>query len=361
MRPEEFRGKSQEELEKIASETNYGAIYELANRYKKMDITPSEEELNRYREMNILTDSQDGILHRKLYERVEAICKEINDNDSNCYLGMLYYNNNMKDYSKEKSNYQIAKEYFDKCAEEGNILAKEYLGKMYYFGVGVEKDYDKAKEYFEICEKENPLYGSYFLGLMYYYGEGVELDYEKARQYFEIAKKDETSNYFLGCMYYYGEGVEKDYFKAQEYFEKECKFKDAESIYYLGEIYLNGLTGNKDEKKAENEYFSKIEKYYLLSIIYYCLGLTITEYDKIMNLISSTRQELEDLMDTIPVDHPAPRIYNKIYYLSDNQYNYIKQKVEKKVSDFKEFSIKDKFTSEEEVEKYVENVLNCEN
>lgn len=57
-----------------------------------------------------------------------------------------------------------------------------------------------------------------YLGYVYYWGEGVEKDYQKAMMYYEIAAGQtdfpypaEEAKFFLGEMYYWGNGMEKDY------------------------------------------------------------------------------------------------------------------------------------------------------
>lgn len=354
MKLEELKNKNQEELEKMASNKDYTAIYELANRYRNMAILPEDNIYEEYKKSGIFLDNKPEVVHVKLYRRAKQLCEEENSSNSNCYLGMLYYYNYI---AYNGNNYDKAKSYFESSYKDGNSLATEFLGRMYYYGKGVEKDYSKAIEYFKKCENEENNSSKYLLGVMHYYGEGVKQDYLKAKEYFENSLSEKSSNYFLGCMYYFGEGVDVDYTKARKYFETESKYGDTESIYYLGEIYSEGLGTNKDENKAQ-EYFSKIEKDYLLSVIYYCLGLEITDYDKIVEIINYDRDKFEEYMGTIPVEHPASIVYKKLYYLTDNQYEYIRNFAKKKLENYNGFNIKDKFSSEKQIEEYVSRIIN---
>ncbi len=93
-------------------------------------------------------------------------------------LGQRYYNGigvNI-DYAK-------AREYFEVAAENGSQASNYYLGKIYYNGNGVETNHLKAKEYFEKSSKADNVFSTYYLGKIYYWGDGVEKDYNKANEY----------------------------------------------------------------------------------------------------------------------------------------------------------------------------------
>ena len=78
------------------------------------------------------------------------------------------------------TNHVKAKEYFEKASNADNVFAKYYLGKLYYWGDGVEKDYNKANEY-KVTILNKPIYANQRAGLEEFYSltdfEGVTKDY----------------------------------------------------------------------------------------------------------------------------------------------------------------------------------------
>ena len=72
------------------------------------------------------------------------------------------------------------KNYYEKAADEGNVNAQYYIGKLYYKGKGIEKDYKKAFEYLKKAAEQGHVDAQYYLGKCYYDGKGVEKDYVKA-------------------------------------------------------------------------------------------------------------------------------------------------------------------------------------
>ncbi|WP_120912789.1 tetratricopeptide repeat protein [Helicobacter pylori] len=97
------------------------------------------------------------------------------------------------------------------------------------FDLGVKsieaKDYIQAKKYFEkACELKDGG-GCFNLGRLYYYGEGVEKDFKKAFALFEKACDLNNSGGCgtLGMLYEFGQGVEKNLTKAAYFYSKACK------------------------------------------------------------------------------------------------------------------------------------------
>ena len=57
---------------------------------------------------------------------------------------------------------------FEKSSSADNVFSKYYLGKLYYWGDGVEKDYNKANEY-KNSILNKPIYASQEAGLQDFY------------------------------------------------------------------------------------------------------------------------------------------------------------------------------------------------
>ena len=104
-------------------------------------------------------------------------------------------------------------------ANNGDVGAIYELGKVYFYGAGVEKDFGKAKEYFETAAEKGSVGANYYLGKIYYNGNGVQTNHVKAKEYFEKSANADNvfSTYYLGKLYYWGDGVEKNHDKANAF------------------------------------------------------------------------------------------------------------------------------------------------
>jgi TPR repeat protein len=72
-------------------------------------------------------------------------------------------------------------------AEQGDAVALNTLGVMYYDGDGVEKDYTEAVSYFRKAEALGNADAQQNLGQVYYHGHGVPIDYMKSIEWFTKA------------------------------------------------------------------------------------------------------------------------------------------------------------------------------
>ncbi|PKN03827.1 hypothetical protein CVU75_00200 [Candidatus Dependentiae bacterium HGW-Dependentiae-1] len=183
-----------------------------------------------------------------------------------------------KYYFGQNLEYTKAREFFEQAANQKtdpcvNVLARLYLGEMYYYSLGVKEDHLKALDYFEQVEAQTIEPGAKalarrYLGQIYYLSKHITVDYLKAHTYFlqatEHPKAQADAQQYLGLMYYFGQGVAIDYSKAREYFEmaanqtKKPKIQ-ARAQYYLGLIYNLGQSVAVDNVKAR-EYFQQAAK-----------------------------------------------------------------------------------------------------
>lgn len=62
--------------------------------------------------------------------------------------------------------------------------AQANVGRMYYYGEGVEKDYEKAFQWRSVAAKKNIAEAVHGLRIAYQEGHGVEQNDEKAFQFF---------------------------------------------------------------------------------------------------------------------------------------------------------------------------------
>lgn len=121
----------------------------------------------------------------------------------------------------------------------GGLMAKPNPKELFDLGVksSKAKDYIQAKKYFEkACELKDGR-GCFNLGRLYYYGEGVEKDFKKAFALFEKACDLNNGGGcgVLGFLYGSGKGVEKNLIKAAYFYSKACKLGDQEACEALKE------------------------------------------------------------------------------------------------------------------------------
>jgi hypothetical protein len=113
------------------------------------------------------------------------------------------------------------------ACDGGDAYGCYNLGRMYYYGEGVQEDYFKAVELFTKACDGGYARGCKNLGDMYENGEGVRQDYSKAVELF--TKACDMGNAggcnSLGLMYEFGKGVRQDYEQALKYYGKACDMK----------------------------------------------------------------------------------------------------------------------------------------
>lgn len=116
-------------------------------------------------------------------EAVPLLMKLIDNGETvaNCYLGIIYECGG----SDVSTNYEYARFYYARAAEDGWIDGHIGLGRIYYYGLGVDQDLEGAFTRFERIDQAgiaSPI-ADFYLGQMLYLGEGVKKDVGRARLY----------------------------------------------------------------------------------------------------------------------------------------------------------------------------------
>lgn len=125
-----------------------------------------------------------------------------------------------------------------------------------------KKDYAKAAKIFNELADKNDALGLFFLGKCYYYGLGVKQDYQKAFNSFSEAAQaglSEAQN-SVGVCYLKGHGVDRDIDGAFSWFEKGAKQGNPTALYNLANCYRDGAGVKKDKEKARHLYEEAIDK-----------------------------------------------------------------------------------------------------
>ncbi|MEA2085148.1 MAG: tetratricopeptide repeat protein [Thermodesulfobacteriota bacterium] len=224
-----------------------------------------------------------------------------------------------------KKDLDLAVYWFQKAAEQGDVVAQERLGRMLFVGQGVEKDIEKAaywvqkaaeqgyhrarnildivnkqigkkreesrraedaatgrdlKQEIEWYEKEAE-YGNidaqFFLGQKYSVGVEVEQDLERAFYWFlKAAERDNVeARQIVAQMYIKGEGVGRDPEEAAYWFEKVAKTDNIDARNTLARMYAEGEGVEKDPEEAAYWYRKAAEQG--SSVAQYSLGFMYLE------------------------------------------------------------------------------------
>ena len=137
------------------------------------------------------------------------------------------------------------------------------LGKLLLFGHGVKQAYDSAAMHLKMAAELGHNDAKNSLAFMYMHGLGIPVDQKKAAALYESAAKggNAEAQFNVGLCKLGGIGVEQEY-EAAEYWLKKARTwptastKNASKRHvvaagrHLARIYLEGLGGQRDWKKA---------------------------------------------------------------------------------------------------------------
>jgi len=131
---------------------------------------------------------------------------------------------------------------FKKLEKAGSLDAIAEIGNIYELGGGgVEQDFLEAKKWHtKALNYANDPMACLALGRLYYFGNGVEQNYEKSFSYFNRLKEQNMPGalYALGRMYEKGEGTNQDLDVAQQYYEKAIQLGHAVAQRDIGLVHI---------------------------------------------------------------------------------------------------------------------------
>ncbi|MVV49016.1 sel1 repeat family protein [Pseudomonas sp. PB120] len=91
---------------------------------------------------------------------------------------------------RNKGDYVSALNIFQSLAQDGDAKAQYQLGKLYYFGSGVEVDYKKAFYWFKLSAERGVREAQHNLAVMYQDGNGTEKNEAASWQWYTQAAKN---------------------------------------------------------------------------------------------------------------------------------------------------------------------------
>lgn len=153
-------------------------------------------------------------------------------------------------------------ECYELCVEQGMAVAALNLGTLYYTGRFVEQDYRRAFQLYKIAADQGNIQGICNCGYCYYYGRHSKIDYPEAFKYFALGAllhDDANCLYKLGDMYLNGYAAEKNETFAFHLYTralKRCQNDEgsaecmADAQYRVGKCLLYGTGCQKDPEEA---------------------------------------------------------------------------------------------------------------
>lgn len=170
-----------------------------------------------------------------------ATAQEYEDQASIPLYYDLYYDDDADEF--DEIDYYIETESWDEVLE----WACENHDSLY------EHIVKKVIECYELCMEQGMPVAMLNLGTFYYNGKFVEQDFKKAFALYKMAADAGELRAICNCGYcfYYGRHQQIDYAEAYKYFTRGALlFNDANCLYKLGDMYLNGYGIDKNEKYA---------------------------------------------------------------------------------------------------------------
>ena len=178
----------------------------------------------------------------KLYKQAA----EMNDPE-----GMFLYGDMLRFGDSSLAEKKEGYNWIEKAAKAGYKEAIPVIGWMYFNGgESFDRDYEKAYPYLEEAADYDPE-ANLLLGKMFFYGLGVEQNYQKAIKYL---LKSETNwgdaNYLLAQSYALGLGTEENTEVAQKYWKALVKDPSREALFSIGHSFYYGVLTKQDYNQA---------------------------------------------------------------------------------------------------------------
>jgi uncharacterized protein len=254
-------------------------------------------------------------------EKIIEFCESaVRLNNSNGYTQMGCFYDVGDIFEKESSK---AYEYYEKAVEmNSNTIALYNIARMSEYGIGCTVNFEKAAEYYQKCANLHNAHGLRGLARLYNEGKGVQKDIEKSIELYEEAIKERNTQSMNELADIYVTRAEnlvdppaidptgyttqeyaelqskrnrivesnakkklKNYQKAFSLYNDAVKHGDAEAMYNLASLYLEGRGVNENNNKVTELLRTAIKKRHsdsmvLLAYYYYYGTLNTVPQDR---------------------------------------------------------------------------------
>lgn len=137
-------------------------------------------------------------------------------------------------------------------AEQGNMAAQYTLGKMYYFGLNVNRNVVESEKWYLLAAEQGHLDAQLHLANNYYYGRDYTRNDAEAFRLFQLAADQGSAEaqYYLGESYAKGNGIEENLAESIKWYKLAAAQNYSEAQYQLGNLTLNGNGIKQDYAEA---------------------------------------------------------------------------------------------------------------
>ena len=129
----------------------------------------------------------------------------------------------------QSHDYAEAMRWFRMAAGQGDAVAEDDVGELYFFGHGVPIDYAQAMVWYRRSAAQGNATAQDGIGALYARGQGVKVDYGEALKWFRLSAAQGNSDAanWLGYFYTHGLGVTQNENTAQDWYAKSRADKAA--------------------------------------------------------------------------------------------------------------------------------------
>jgi len=116
----------------------------------------------------------------------------------------------------KSGDYETALKEWKPLAEQGDAMARRFLGQLYLKGLGVTQDTNTALRWYKLAADQGDANAQSKLARIYYDGKLVPQDYATAFNLYKLAAEQGlvVAQHNLGWMYSEGYSVPQDYVRA---------------------------------------------------------------------------------------------------------------------------------------------------
>lgn len=142
------------------------------------------------------------------------------------------------------------------AAADGDAKSQFLLGRHYFAGHLIDQDFQQAKAWYEKAAQQNHAEALLNLGKLYEQGQAGTVDLAKAIDcYKRAADLDEPeAQYMLSLHYELGQGLERDSRQAFQWCQRAAQKNYAGAQYMLGSMYAAGQGVDADQAAARQWY-----------------------------------------------------------------------------------------------------------
>ena len=183
--------------------------------------------------------SQDPNANETILEKYQRLA---NGGDLNAQMSLGYMYLYGDSENEIKQDFKEAFKYYEMAAKQGDNVAINNLGSLYYSGIGVEQNILKATQMFAKASELGNSEAMVNLAFIDISSTGRSYNPQEAIDLFKKAVKlnNPTASFMLGYAYYKGFIVEKNNIEAFNLIKKAASAGYDDAMYILANMYLDG-------------------------------------------------------------------------------------------------------------------------